>query len=681
MIKRSILIGLTVSLLASAPSPTYAQDTAQPPAAGAPGAELVTEELVRRADVVIRSSIRASKKEADGTVYDSAFRMGWTEPLKGTVGMRFWKPFVADGLPYVFEKNQEWIVFAKADPAKERLIVFHALSVKEMGEASATQAAERIRQLAAKERKLEITMTTDKPAYTSGETVTRIWKVKNISAAPVTIYIGPYAFQQSYSFDGRTHSSGTGGTHTRKADDYKRLAPGEVYEKRSPVSGLIPEGQLGIGMAYVAEDNWVLEADGKTKGRVADVVFFNEKASFTVPIGPAPAAVIEAGIRKLASPAWGEQLDAMRLLSVSKAGSARPEVRNMARHPWSQVRLQAAAAITLGGEPMSPPLRDLLFDPDPEVGKETRELLRNRGIANSSLSILALKLVTGEAIDQGLLPAQAKNGLWLFSSDLLRLRDPRIGDLLAGLLEKGQDNGYVLTYLAGTNREVRIDSDKLPTDEQKAKILGAWQEKRKEVENPYTAEQLKAEMDYARSRTLNVKLHPRVSEIRDLMKKMHDGFGTYGKPEDAEALAAMGPEIVPTVLHLVRTDSQMESGQLYLLMGRWKAAEAMDYLIAASYRGSEYAPLAAARVDREKAYPHLKFLFEQKESFAAALGLAALGEKRAVPAVIKWLPNVSLPWSDEVASALATATGKKIRLPHEWKKWWDEEGSKQEWKS
>ena len=178
-------------------------------------------------------------------------------------------------------------------------------------------------------------------------------------------------------------------------------------------------------------------------------------------------------------------------------------------------------------------------------------------------------------------------------------------------------------------------------------------------------------VDRARTRAMNdFKFDARFAAIRDTMKKLHDAPSTYGKPEDLATLEAFGSEIVPTTLFILKYNSQADSAGLYLQYAKWKAAEALNPLLATAYAKDQFAPLAAIRLDAKRAYPQINYLFGQKDNQASAIALAQLGEKRAVTVVIGFIDNDTLPWADEVSVALMVATGQQRRNRGPWLEWW-----------
>lgn len=641
----------------------------------------ISPALVQKADVVVDALIRKPKQQEDGTLYPFARHSGG-DFVKGPQGIAARQLFLPNGSSFTFGDSREWIVFARADLDNKRNVVFAALDAQSLGREETKKLCEQIRDIVQKQQKLSISMTTDKPSYTCGEPVTMVWQIKNITEKPVVIYIGPFAFQQGITIDNMTGGSSIGGSQTRTAADYKMLAPGESYEKQMIFKRLFPEGEIGVTMRYVAEDNWAQDKD-RVRSRIPGVVFVHKEIKFTVPIEPLPTAAMKAAIAKLSSPIWATQLEAMQLLSISKAGAAQPEVEAMANHPWPSIRKLAADALTLNRNPISPALRDLIFDPDVSVRTEARQMARNRQIPGSSLDIIALKMVKQEAIDKGFFPKEEAQSQWMFDTQLIHIRDPRIGDLMAQLLRSGQGSGLVLNILAGTYHQVRIKDE--ATADQKSTILKAWEEQRANVQNPYTMEQLKFEMDRCRLLAFqNFQLDDRVDEIRTLMAKLNRDFAIKDSLKDQQTLADMGATIVPTTMFILHNNYQgFDSQFLYQLYGQWKSKEALNYLLDKSYQNNEFAPLAAVNIEKETASKQLQYLFEQdsdKPHLGASIALTWLGEKQAVPVVMKYLPDMRSTWSDEVTSALTNATGQKFETSRDWVVWWQKSGSKLEWK-
>jgi hypothetical protein len=271
----------------------------------------------------------------------------------------------------------------------------------------------------------------------------------------------------------------------------------------------------------------------------------------------------------------------------------------------------------------------------------------------------------------------------MFDTQLIRIRDPRIGDLMAQLLRNGQGSGLVLNILAGTYHKVWIKDE--ATADQKEIILRAWEEQRANVQNPYTMEQLKFEMDRCRLLAFqNFQLDGHIDEIRTLMAKLNRDFAIKDSLKDQQTLADMGATIVPTTMFILNNNYQgLDSQFLYQLYSQWKSKEALNYLLDKSYQNNEFAPLAAVKINKETASKQLQYLFEQdsdKPHLGVAIALTWLGEKQAVPVVMKYLPDMRPTWSDEVTSALTNATGQKFVTSRDWVVWWQKSGGKLEWK-
>ncbi|MDQ2732040.1 MAG: hypothetical protein M3Y56_10300, partial [Armatimonadota bacterium] len=177
------------------------------------------------------------------------------------------------------------------------------------------------------------------------------------------------------------------------------------------------------------------------------------------------------------------------------------------------------------------------------------------------------------------------------------------------------------------------------------------------------------------------QIDPRLKAIQVLISTL--SVKSQHNPQDVTALAAMGREIAPTTLFLIQNDlahNISETGEpwpLFTLFGQWKAVETEDYLLGASCDGSLSAPSAAIAIDRARAYPLIEALMPH--SLGAAVAIAALGEKRAVPFIMAQNTYGQDQREELILHALTAATGQ-THIWQDWKAWWEDTGSKQVWK-
>ena len=659
----------------AAPAPATSPAIATAPAPAPVALPPITLAQVQSADVIVAGIVNQIQGKPDG----SYFRLGTRRMSTGGFlkGSRLWIGrgfFIPAGQPVPFAQRDEVIVFARYDPVQNVNVVLPGVDAYRPAD---PQVIAQIQDMVAKQPRVAISMTTDKMTYGCGEPVKLMWKLTNATQQPINIYTGPFATGWGYALEGRVHSTGIGGTQSRSEADYRTLAPGGAWETSHTLTEMFPEGELRLNMAYLCDNNWIGSGETHIVSRKDNVFLDDDSREMVVTIQPPDAATIAKLTAALAGPVWEDQLNAMTILSGTHDGAALPAVQAMASHPSPLVRILAAKALTLAGAPMSPQLRDLVFDPDSQVRNATWPLVSRRQIANASIDILALKLVMSEAIDKGIAPATDKPGLWLYDGALIHLRDPRIGDLLVQLMAKGSDGGYVLNMLAGTNRQIHLNNSTPATDDQKAIILQAWTEQAKNVQNPYTMDQLNAEMDYCRAHAFNnMQVDPNIIAIGALMQKLNRNWANSG--DDGKTLEAMGKGIVPTTLLLLRNNYEgYDSAALYNAYADWGATETVGDLLARSYKGEIFAPLAALHLNKAVAYPQLERLYTH--NVGAALALASLGEKRAVPFIARRATENGVAWSEQASQALTLCTGL-TKKAWEWEKWWQQEGSLQEWK-
>ena len=85
------------------------------------------------------------------------------------------------------------------------------------------------------------------------------------------------------------------------------------------------------------------------------------------------------------------------------------------------------------------------------------------------------------------------------------------------------------------------------------------------------------------------------------------------------------------------------------------------------------------------ARPHLEAALQSdkpKIAIGAATGLLIGGDKTVMPQIFGSKGWSELNWLDfeDLQAALEKTTGLALKSPTQWKKWWDETGSKMEWK-
>ena len=648
--------------------------------------------LVRQADLVVVCRVLRVRPVDGGKLLSTALQatLG-VSILKGTADLANEDVFIADGGLPAPSPNVLCILFAHADPAHGRCVLLadpKAIIPATLG------VAKEILGLANAQSKLEITLTTDQPSYPCGAHVTLIWRFRNIGNGPAAVYAGNSAF--SWSASGRDQfgrefvhrpfsGGGTFSTYNhdfrapvdkepeRTPADYRTLAIGEQFEHRVAIEEMIPPGTLSIQMGYDCKDNRV--GPGDAAQTVANVVFAHEDRRLTVEVAPADDAFLKTAAAGLTAPIWEEQRSMLYVVSQDPRGSALPEVAALSKHPWPVIRMAAADALTEFLRPMSTALRDLLYDPDIRIRNQVLQYWTWRHVDDIQLSVMALKYVTDEAIGKGFLPEMKDTR----SMDYVFLRDPdpRLGDLWLARLKAGTDDGYNLAHVLGIQARFLVGGKCSIPPEGVAEVEKAWDLRRPGVKGVWTEDDLKREMDLCRTQTFNdFTLDSRFKDIYDLLPKCT--AWPIVKDEDRKALLTMGPESAPTIF-FITSNSYRQGVPAFFLEAcvDWKIPGMFDRLLAYAYSGSAWSPPILLRLDKARAYPHLVYLYRTNPG--AAIALASLGEKRAVPYICRALGRYDNQFDQDAARALAVATGKTMAGWWEWRDWWDREGSKENW--
>lgn len=642
-------------------------------------APVVLVELVRQADVIVKASYWGRQEKVEGgTVLEVLCEMG--AYLKGWVAQRSDRLFVPDGSDVTLTQGERYILFARMNFDK------HYITLLADANAKLPETSDNIRQIleaVQKTKTLQITFTTDKPIYVFGDKVRAIWQIKNVSDKPVRILAGASAFDVTFTVAGAAPWKAYSGRSGPFEEDYRLLKPGETFETHRTTPKAPSEGELRIDMAYQCGDNRVDVSEGPAE-RYPDVVLIREEKHFSVKIGPPDAAVGKKLLEDLTSPGWDVQLDALQRLVKIKQTAALPEVKAMVSHPWPAIRELVAETYQTSPDKADATYRSLVYDPAISVRNRAASVCIDQTIPDSDLCLLALRLVTEQAKAMDRLPAKGTD-----YGPLTRSPDVRLGDLLCSHLDDGRWYANCLlqtmqTYLPGVPQ-----SAAQLTEAQKQEVSEKWAAFRRTCNVAFwTEEDLKKEMDECRARAfMDFKFDARFPQILDVMQKLAEGGRSN---EDAvKALAALGPEIMPTTLYILNNPDiqhpveSAESAALINQYREWNARETVPYLFGVCYRwnqspGGRAAAMAVALLDKDAARPHLERLYTK--SVGAAIALAYLGDKRAVPYIMaeRVMPGRSQPL-DKI-EALKRATGKTFETLGEWGVWWRDEGSKQEWR-
>ncbi|RYG72983.1 HEAT repeat domain-containing protein [bacterium] len=600
--------------------------------------------------------------------------------------------------------NKKSIILGNYNPGQDQVLISARLE-------PTPENIARVTELAAAHRKLKFRFFADKATYGSADTIKLTWEIENTSSVPQRIYVGQYSIQYSSVYDGRSHSTGTGGSHNRKPEDYKTLAPGEKWTTTREVKGPFPEGQVGIEMVYESMDNFLGSDSNRrqAKERVESVTMVKETIGFQVDVKPPSADEKKALLTKLGSTNWSEAMEAATLLAELKGIESAPELQTLAKHPWPALRVKALRGVS-GSATWSPTLRALLFDRDRRVRQAALDLISRRNIPGASVSVLALLAVEEEARKGGF--SDSKSVQSSVEMILTRAKDKSVGDLIAARLERGngmQDGfsaAYVLNYIADNARELRLPSDKIPTDEEKAAVLAAWKAVPKNEVKFVTAAELDAETAAARKAVYgDFKVTPDWAKVVEAIRGLKTTFWPAPTDVNRQALEALPTASRPDVLGAIRwlegpRYGTLENAPPLRIIAQIEEplarGAAFEYLLARAYDGvksdspfyidgdTKYlAVILLGKMDFAKAKPHLEYFLNVEDTrlkLGAAVALAASGDKRGVPFIFKNPDDYSFLDFEDAAAALSKATGQTFPNTYEWKKWWQETGSKQDWK-
>ena len=456
------------------------------------------------------------------------------------------------------------LVFARFDAARGQAVLLARLE-------ATPEQVQAAKELAAKTQKITVTFSTDKAAYAPDDPIVLQWQARNTSPVPQKIYTGQYALQHTASYGGSARGTGTGGSHTRKQSDYVTLAPGEVWTDTRTLSGPFPQGEVGIEMTLDSSDNF-LGSEPRTaearaaRERVEGVALFKAQGQLSVAIKAPSPAEQKALVARLGSPLWSEVLLAATTLSQLQNAADIPQMRALARHPWSALRVRAAVALTQPGREFGPELRALVFDPDRDVRRETLEAIYKNQIPGAGLSALALMAVENQAIERGIL--LEKNKTRSAENAIARARSSNrvLGDLLAARIEDGraQADGinapYLLNLLAENQRNTRLSSQDSGTPAQRQEVVAAWKGASPELkpEKSVIAADLDAEIALARAAMFeNFAVGPQFAAIQTNLLKVVEKGPRFPRADDParQLLENLAPEARVDILRALQWEA------------------------------------------------------------------------------------------------------------------------------
>ncbi len=709
-------ISLYLALLGATLCPTLvrAQPLPVPATFMADEAQVLTPDFVREADVIFVGRLSPDRR-APGIA-----RPGMTgfESIRGDLSDIGRGLVVPTGETIGTGANSKIaILFAKTDPIRQQPVLLASLD-------ATPERIERVKKLARENQKITVTFSTDKPSYGPDDPIILKWQARNTSPQPQRIYTGQYALQSTAIYGGTGRGGGTGGSQNRTESDYVTLAPGEVWSDTRTIRGPFPQGEVTIKMTLDSSDNFLgsdprSAKDRAERERATGVALFKAQDSISVEIKPPSPDEQKALIGRLSSPNWSEALAAATTLSQLQGASEIPAMRALATHPWSALRLAAANALARDATAFGPQLRALVFDADPRVRNSTLEKIYKNQAPGAGLAALAVMAVENEAIEKGFLSDTQKSLNAEYAIFKAREGNRDLGDLLAARIEAGHatDNGinapYLLNLLAENQSNTHLSGEKVATPEEEKEVLQAWKTAPEYVKpanlKSRTAADLDAEIKVARAAMFdNFQVGP---QFFDIVKNLQTlGSKIYPKPEDedwkffqniapaarVDVLRALqwgtgessrAPKNAPVLQAVAQIDGPQKIAAGNFLLGLVYGALNRN-LREGIYVENDVAFAAAVALgygDADFARPHLESALQsdnKQVALGAATGLLLGGQKSALPVIFKAENEnalSSLPF-EEVQSALEKTTGLTFKNRTEWKKWWDETGSKMEGK-
>ncbi len=712
--KLSIYLGLLGATIV--PARVWAQPVPTPPTFIADEKTVLTPDFVREADVILVARLSPDKRAAGVA---RAAQTGY-ELIRGD---RF---SVGRGLVVpsgeTIENNAPLaLVFARIDPVSQQPILLARL-------AATPENIERARQLASENQKITVTFSTDKTSYAPDDAIILKWQARNTSPTVQKIYVGQYALQHTAIYGGSGTGTGTGGSHNRAESDYVTLAPGEVWSDTRTIRGPFPQGEVRLEMTLDSSDNFLgsesksrRAEDRAAQKRVEGVALFKASGELSVAIEPPSPAARQALIERLSSPIWSENLAAAVTLSQLEDAAQIPQMRALAAHPWSALRIRAAVALAKPGVAFGPELRALVFDPDRRVRSETLEAIYKNNVEGAGLSALAMMAVEQQAIERGILLEKDKTRNAEYAITRARDSNRNLGDLLAARIEAGKAEAdginapYLLNLLAENQRNTRLSSENSGTPAERQEVLNAWKTAAPNLKvagaKDANAADLEREIAVARARMFdNFEVGPQFDEIADNLRQIVAKGPQFPRADNPSRvfLEKLAPAARLDILRALqwqagRTLNPLEDDTALKLVAQIEGpnqSEARDYLLGQLYGGiardsrlniyvsddvAYSAAVALGEHDFAFARPHLEAALQSdqpKIAVGAATGLMLGGQKSALPAIfddknakgLEWLPF------EDIERGLEKATGLKFKNRTEWEKWWAETGSKTEWK-
>lgn len=661
-------------LLGLGATPILAQDAATPPQSLAnaslqtDAARLLTADFVRSSICVGHGKL-AERKTGDDVYL--TFEFGNYTRLKGAEDTPFTGFLAPDAARAYIGKDV--LVSARFDGAAKRGVI--------TGIAPATEAnVARVEELIAANPTLETHITASKTRYEVGEPIVMKWNFKNVSSAPLSISTGEHAVEFNLVYGDASHSWND--ENALKRPHFVRLQPNESWESESSFAEGFSAGLVKIQYCYSAIDAF-------NDSRAAPDDLFPERinGSFEVEVVAASGERRARSLKRLESPVWTEQLEAAKLVLRSGNAADITQLESFATHPDPRLREVAAQAM-VSKSVFTPALKRLFYE-------GTNIDLSALDTNDLTLAFLAYDETNFEAIESGVLGKS--RGL---PGTFYNVNDLRAGDLLASLLRDHDRYGYDLASLVGLRSEVGNRDEPL-APALKARLLEAWQAKRENVKDLFVPAQLQAEVALARSiRYNNFRKGPFYDDVVSILddgQKFNFNLSATMDVIDQRILA-LPLEAVPTLFEVMRWRDIRSPPQSALerladsdMPDEWERLAQVAYSGESGGNARVAAIELMAELDYKRALPHLDAWMNQAPvlynwgddapRLAAAAVLGRFGDKRAVPVLLApRTPGFATLDEKKSVAALQKATGLSFARMAEWSQWWDEQGSKMEWK-
>ena len=618
--------------------------------------------------------IKPGGDEALGT-FDYKRETGFYNRLLGADMLRFQGFLVPDELKA--KSGQKLLLFARFDGMAKRARIVGFLPWTQSSEA-------RVKELIAQTPRLQFFFASDKKSYSVGEPVTITFEIKNISGAPLSIATDEYAVEFNLNYGGSSHSKSD--ANARKRARVTTLAPGQSWKDERSYDDLFPVGELGLEWFYDEGD--VLKS---RRALPSDLFLDLRHGELSVQITPMGAGQKAALKAQLKSPRWDEQLDAAQKMLQSQDASDWRALETFWSHPYEPLRLIAGEAIAKTGR-FSPELKTMLYN-----GTYLRALKLPETTDDFALALLARAAVLDEAIKGGFVLAP------IGYEPLYPLNNPRAGDILAARLRSGDsmaggaNNGGILMWMSDARVTLLSASTPLAPELQ-LKALTWWDKKRASVKNPWTPAQLAREIALARKIGYNnFQVGPYDAPIVHFVDEGRK-INFSNAPQDAldKELMALPKEAASDLMRVLKwrgVENPPDSALRFI--ARSGDPQAFVFLAQITYnRGDADARFEATRLlgelDFARAKTHLEAFFadpigsdwhHNSRRLGAAVALAAHGEKRAVPVIFAPEHQQRLIFlHNDIGASLQNVTGENFSNWTQWKRWWEREGSKREWK-